>query len=57
MPRIGKSAVAGAFLDGINVASLALMIVVTYELGRTALIDLPTVALLLISAVLLIRIG
>jgi chromate transporter len=31
------------------------MIVVTYELGRTALIDLPTVALLIISVVLLIR--
>jgi chromate transporter len=30
------------------------MIVVTYELGRTALVDLPTVGLLLISAVLLI---
>jgi chromate transporter len=55
VPHIRRSVTAGAFLDGINVASLALMIVVTYELGRTALIDLPTVALLLISAVLLIR--
>jgi chromate transporter len=55
VPRIRRSIAAGAFLDGVNVASLALMIVVTYELGRTALIDLPTVGLLLISAVLLIR--
>jgi chromate transporter len=55
VPRIRRSITAGAFLDGVNVASLALMIVVTYELGRTALVDLPTVALLLISAVLLIR--
>lgn len=55
VPRIRRSVTAGAFLDGVNVASLALMIVVTYELGRTALIDLPTVALLLISVVLLIR--
>ncbi|MEK6281780.1 MAG: hypothetical protein AABN95_15610 [Acidobacteriota bacterium] len=31
------------------------MIVVTYELGGTALIDLPTVALLLVSVVLLTR--
>lgn len=53
--RIRRSITAGAFLDGVNVASLALMIVVTYELGRTALVDLPTVGLLLISAVLLIR--
>jgi chromate transporter len=55
VPRIRRSVTAGAFLDGINVASLALMIVVTYELGRTALIDLPTVALLIISVILLIR--
>lgn len=55
VPRIRRSVTAGAFLDGLNVASLAVMIVVTYELGRTALIDLPTVALLLISAILLIR--
>jgi chromate transporter len=55
VPRIRRSVTAGAFLDGVIVASLGLMIVVTYELGRTALIDLPTVALLLISVVLLIR--
>ncbi len=55
VPRIRRSVTAGAFLDAVNVASLALMIVVTYELGRTALIDLPTVALLIISLFLLIR--
>jgi chromate transporter len=36
VPRIRRSPVAGAFLDGVNVGSLALMIVVTYELGRSA---------------------
>jgi chromate transporter len=55
VPRIRRSAAAGAFLDGVNVASLALMIVVTFVLGRAALVDLPTIALLLISGVLLIR--
>jgi len=55
VPRIRRSVTAGAFLDGVNVASLALMIVVTYELGRTALIDPATIALLLVSVVLLIR--
>lgn len=55
VPRIRRSVTAGAVLDGINVASLALMIVVTFELGRTGLVDLPTVALLLISLVLLTR--
>jgi len=53
--RIRRSPTAGAFLDGVNVASLALMFVVTYELGKAALIDLPALALFGISAVLLIR--
>jgi len=45
----------GSFLDGINVASLALMIFVTWELGRSALIDWITLSLAIISAVLVIR--
>jgi chromate transporter len=55
VPRMRRSPTAGAFLDGVNVASLALMIVVTFELGRSALIDTLTVVLALASAVLLIR--
>jgi chromate transporter len=55
VPRVRRSETAGAFLDGVNVGSLALMAVVTFELGRSALIDLPTVLLALASAVLLIR--
>lgn len=38
-----------------NVGSLALMVVVTFELGRSALVDAPTIALALISTLLLIR--
>ena len=53
VPRIRKSPVAGAFLDGVNVAALALMLVVTYQLGRTAIVDLKTIALALTSALLL----
>ena len=53
VPRIRKSPVAGAFLDGVNVAALALMVVVTYQLGRTAIVDLKTIALALTSALLL----
>jgi chromate transporter len=41
VPRIRRSPVAGAALDGVNVASLALMAVVTWQLGRAALVDLP----------------
>jgi chromate transporter len=55
VPRLRRSLIMGAFLDGVNVGSLALMAVVTYELGRAALMDFTTVALAVISAVLLIR--
>jgi chromate transporter len=55
VPRLRASRTAGAFLDGVNVASLALMIVVTAELARAALVDLPTIALGLAAAALLIR--
>jgi len=55
VPRLRASPAAGAFLDGVNVASLALMAIVTIQLGRAALIDLPTVALAGVAAGLLIR--
>jgi len=37
LPRLRCSRVAGAFLDGVNAASLGLMAAVTVELGRSAL--------------------
>ena len=55
VPRIRRSPTAGAFLDGVNAAALSLMVVVTYQLGRAALVDLKTIALALISAVVLFR--
>jgi len=55
VPRVRRSETAGAFLDGVNVGSLALMVVVTFELGRSALVDVPTIVLALASAVLLVR--
>jgi chromate transporter len=55
VPRIRRSAVAGAFLDGVNVASIALMALVTAQLARAAIVDLATVALVLVAAILLIR--
>lgn len=39
LPRLRRSRRAGAFLDGLNAASLALMAVVTWQLARTALPD------------------
>ena len=55
VPRLRRSPVAGAFLDGVTVASLALMAVVTWQLGRVAIIDVTTVLLAVLSAVLLMR--
>ena len=55
LPRLRRSPVAGAFLDGVNVASLALMGTVTWHLGRAALTDVPTILLAGASAVLLFR--
>lgn len=54
IPRIRASASASAFLDGVNVASLALMAVVTAQLGRAALVDAPTILIAAVSAVLLV---
>ena len=55
IPRLRQSEVAGAFLDGLNVASLALMAVVTWTLGRASVIDLPSAILTLAAAFLLFR--
>jgi chromate transporter len=53
--RIRRSELASAFLDGVNVAALALMAVVTVHLARTALVDWTTVAIAALTGVLLIR--
>ena len=54
VPRIRKSPLAGAFLDGVNVASLALMAVVTWQLGQAALVDWLTISLAVATAVWLL---
>ncbi len=55
VPRLRASPTAAAFLDGVNVASLALMAVVTLQLARTALVDVPTILLAVVASVLLVR--
>jgi chromate transporter len=54
VPRLRQSALAGAVLDGVNVASLALMAVVSWRLGSAALVDPLTVVLALASLVALV---
>lgn len=55
VPRLRASPVAGAFLDGVNVASLALMVAVTVELARATLVDVPTVLVALVGTLALVR--
>jgi chromate transporter len=42
VPRLRRSPALAAFLDGVNAASLALMVVVAWHLLRAAIIDVPT---------------
>jgi len=55
VPRIRSSPAAGAFLDGVIVASLAVMAGVTWQLASAAVVDVVTLALALVSALLLFR--
>ncbi|HKH91177.1 MAG TPA: chromate efflux transporter [Gemmatimonadaceae bacterium] len=55
LPRLRTSPGARAALDGVNVASLALMVVVTAQLARTALADAFGILIAAASAVALIR--
>jgi chromate transporter len=55
IPLLRRSRWAGAFLDGVVAASLALMAVVTWKLGAAALVDLITVVLAALSLAILVR--
>jgi len=55
IPRLRRSRLVGTFLDGVNVASLALMAVVGALLGRAAIVDAPTAGLAIASAAALYR--
>jgi len=55
IPRMRNSPWFGGLLDGLNVASLALMAAITWQLGVASLIDPLTAVIALVSGVLLIR--
>jgi chromate transporter len=55
LPRLRRSPRAGAFLSGVNVASLALMVVVTGWLARSSLVDVPALVVFLVSTGVLVR--
>ena len=55
VPKIRKTPWAGAALDGVNAASLALMALVTFQMGRASLMDIPTGLIALASAWVVFR--
>jgi chromate transporter len=55
IPHLRRSPLAGAFLDGVNVAAWALMAAVTLFLARAAIVDVTTILLAVSSAFILIR--
>jgi len=55
LPRIRRSPVISAALDGVVAGSLALMAVVTWQLGKAAIVDRMTIAVFALSVVALLR--
>ena len=55
VPRLRASPVAGAALDGVNAVSLALMALVSWELGRAAVVDGVSATMAVASLLVLVR--
>ncbi|MGA9804372.1 MAG: chromate efflux transporter [Terriglobales bacterium] len=55
IPRLRRSAVAAAGLDGVVAGSLALMAMVTWQLGRASIVDRTTLAVFGVSLIALLR--
>jgi len=55
IPRVRHSVTARAFLDGVTAAALGLMAAVTWQVGRTAIVDVATAAMTILALGLLLR--
>ncbi|MBK9303445.1 MAG: chromate efflux transporter [bacterium] len=55
VPRLRRSPAAGAFLDGVVAASLALMAAVSWQIGHAAVRDAPSAVLAAAALALLVR--
>ncbi len=55
IPRLRRSPVAAAALDGVVAGSLALMAVVTWQLGKASIVDWTTLAVFGVSLIALLR--
>jgi chromate transporter len=51
VPRLRRSPVSAGVLDGVNLASLALMAAVAFHLGRSAIVDVTTGAVAIATVV------
>ena len=55
LPRLRRSPIAAAFLDGVNAAAVALMAEVSWQFARAATNNLPAICLCLLSLFLVFR--
>jgi chromate transporter len=55
LPRLRKSPMAGAFLDGVNAAAVALMGFVGWQFARETLVNVPAIFMALAATLLLLR--
>jgi chromate transporter len=55
IPRLRRSAIASAALDGVVAGSLALMAVVTWQLGKASIVDWKALAVFGVSLLALLR--
>jgi chromate transporter len=55
IPKLRKSAVAAAVLDGVVAGSLALIAVVAWQLGRAAIVDRATLIIFVVGLIALLR--
>ena len=53
--KLRSAPVTGAFLDGVNAAAVALIVAVSWQLARSALVDPITIAIAVISLAALLR--
>jgi chromate transporter len=51
IPRLRRSAIAAAALDGVVAGSLALIAVVAWQLGRASIVDRPTLIIFLVGLI------
>jgi chromate transporter len=55
LPKLRRSPLASAFLDGVNVAAVALMAFVGWQFARATLITIPVLVLAAVSGLLVFR--